>query len=251
MAFRYFIQLSYNGKAYHGWQSQDNAISVQEVLNEKISLLLRESVNLQGAGRTDTGVHAEFFMAHFDLISEIKDKVRLINGLNKILPKDIAINNIFWVSNEHHARFSAISRTYEYRIVTKKDPFLSEFAWLYMVPLNLAKMNEAAQILFEYHDFTSFSKLGTQVATNNCKIHFAEWFWKGQILVFRIIADRFLRNMVRAIVGTIIEVGRDRLSVEDIRRIIEKKDRCSAGFSVPAKGLFLTNIEYPSGLIIK
>jgi tRNA pseudouridine38-40 synthase len=245
MSFRYFVKLSYNGKAYCGWQIQPNGITVQEVLNQKLSIILRETINLVGAGRTDTGVHAEFFMAHFDLSYSIADKDLIVNGLNKMLPYDIAIYEIFEVDKDFHARFSATARTYEYRIIQHKNPFLIDFAWYNRQALNIEKMNLAAEILFQYTDFTSFSKLGTQVATNNCKIMLAEWSFKGNILIFKIKADRFLRNMVRAIVGTLIEVGREKISIEEFRQIIEKKDRCSAGFSAPAQGLFLTHIEYP------
>jgi tRNA pseudouridine38-40 synthase len=245
MAYRYFIRLSYCGKAYHGWQIQPNAVSVQEVLNGKLSLILREPINVVGAGRTDTGVHAEYFMAHFDLSYLISDINLILNGLNKMLPFDIAIQEIFRVDNEANARFTALSRTYEYRIIQQKNPFLKDYAWYYKVPLNISKMNLAAKILLEYKDFTSFSKLGTQVATNDCKIFFAEWIEVGKTLVFKIKADRFLRNMVRAIVGTLIEIGTEKIDLAHFRAIIEKKDRCGAGFSVPAQGLFLTDIEYP------
>jgi tRNA pseudouridine38-40 synthase len=245
VAHRYFIQLNYNGKAYHGWQCQDNAYSVQEVLNEKLSTILQESINAVGAGRTDTGVHAEFFIAHFDTINHIKDINLIINGLNKMLPPDIAIQKIFQVDNQVNARFTAISRTYEYRITQNKNPFLSEFAWHYKIQLDIHKMNLASKILFDYKDFTSFSKLGTQVATNNCIIYLAEWLDQPNLLIFRIKADRFLRNMVRAIAGTLIEVGKGKISLEEFRNIIESKNRCNAGFSVPAQGLFLTDIEYP------
>jgi tRNA pseudouridine38-40 synthase len=248
MAYRYFIQLSYCGKAYHGWQIQPNALSVQEVLNEKLGLILREPINVVGAGRTDTGVHSEYFMAHFDLSYHIPDKNLILNGLNKMLPGDIAVQEIFQVDNEVNARFSALSRTYEYRIIQQKNPFLKDFAWYYKVPLNIGNMNHAAKILLEYNDFTSFSKLGTQVASNNCKIFFAEWIYMDKILIFRIKADRFLRNMVRAIVGTLIEVGTDKIDLVHFRATIERKDRCAAGFSVPAQGLFLTDIEYPENI---
>jgi tRNA pseudouridine38-40 synthase len=244
MAYRYFIQLSYCGKAYHGWQIQPNALSVQEVLNDKLSLILREPINVVGAGRTDTGVHAEYFISHFDISYLISNINLILNGLNKMLPGDIAVQDIFQVDNEANARFSALSRTYEYRIIQQKNPFLKDYAWYYKIPLNICKMNLAAKILSEYKDFTSFSKVGTQVATNNCKIFFAEWIEMDKLLVFRIKADRFLRNMVRAIVGTLIEIGTEKIDLISFRKIIESRDRCGAGFSVPAQGLFLTGIEY-------
>ena len=248
MIYRYFIELSYNGKPFHGWQIQDNAITVQEVLNKALTTILRENINVVGAGRTDTGVHASFFMAHFELENQISDIPLAVNKLNKFLPKDIAVYNIRRVNNEAHTRFDAISRTYEYRITTNKNPFLTDFAWYFKVPLNVDKMNEAAKILFDFSDFTSFSKTGTQVATNNCKIYFAEWQISEYLLVFRIRADRFLRNMVRAIVGTLIDVGLGKIDKKGFKKLIEQKDRSQAGFSVPAHGLFLTEIEYPKSL---
>jgi tRNA pseudouridine38-40 synthase len=246
---RYFIQLCYNGKAYHGWQMQENAITVQEVVNKSLSTILREEINLLGAGRTDTGVHAEFYMAHFDLSYKIVGKGLFINRLNKVLPHDIAIQDIFSVSHDANARFDAVSRTYEYRICKVKNPFIEDFSWQYKIHLDVEKMNHAASLLFEFNDFTSFSKLGTQVSTNNCKIMEAKWFETDNQLIFRIKADRFLRNMVRAIVGTLIDVGLSKLNAEEFCRIIENKNRSLAGFSVPAQGLFLTDIEYPHGFL--
>ncbi|MCF6241641.1 MAG: tRNA pseudouridine(38-40) synthase TruA [Bacteroidales bacterium] len=249
---RYFLQISYNGKAYHGWQIQDNAISIQAVVNEKISIALQENIYVVGAGRTDTGVHAEFYMLHFDTQKEILNKAGFIDKINKLLPNDIAAYQIYSVPNDANTRFDAVSRTYEYRISLKKNPFLSDLAWYYRLDLDIKLMNQAALLLFEYEDFTSFSKTGTQVKTNLCKIYEAEWFYKeDSVLIFRIKANRFLRNMVRAITGTLIDVGRKKLAVDDFRRIIEAKNRSSAGFSVPAHGLFLTGIEYPAGLIRK
>ncbi len=249
--YRYFLHISYNGKDYHGWQIQDNAISVQAVLNEKISIALQENIYVVGAGRTDTGVHAEFFMLHFDTRKEITDKNGFIDKINKLLPQDIAAYNIYCVPNNANTRFDAISRTYEYRICRKKNPFLTHLSWYYRFPLNLESMNEAALTLFDYEDFTSFSKTGTQVKTNLCKIYEAQWFYKeDSVLIFRIKADRFLRNMVRAITGTLIDVGKEKISINAFRKIIEAKNRSKAGFSVPAHGLFLTDIEYPKELIL-
>jgi tRNA pseudouridine38-40 synthase len=249
---RYFLHISYNGKAYHGWQIQDNAISVQAVLNEKISIALQENIYVVGAGRTDTGVHAEFFMLHFDTHKKISDKATFIDKINKLLPKDIAAYNIYCVPETANTRFDALSRTYEYRIIRKKNPFLSNLAWYYRFPLNVETMNKAAQKLFDYEDFTSFSKTGTQVKTNNCKIYEAYWYEKEpDLLIFRIKADRFLRNMVRAITGTLIDIGKEKISIDDFKKIIEAKNRSNAGFSVPAHGLFLTGIEYPDDLFIE
>lgn len=224
---------------------QENAISVQEIVNKSLSTILREEINVVGAGRTDTGVHAEFYMAHFDFNNIISDKELFINKINKVLPHDIAVQDLFVVYENANARFDAISRTYEYRINRLKNPFLVDFSWFYKVHLDVEQMNKAAALLYEFEDFTSFSKLGTQVATNNCRIFEAKWTENENQLVFRIKADRFLRNMVRAIVGTLIDVGQLKLNLEEFCQIIEKKDRSLAGFSVPAHGLFLTHIEYP------
>jgi len=249
---RYFLHISYNGTAYHGWQVQDNAISVQAVLNEKISIALQEEIYVVGAGRTDTGVHAEYFILHFDTQKPISDKASFIDKINKLLPYDIAAYHLYDVQPDANTRFDALSRTYEYRITRKKNPFLTDLAWYYRFPLNIDLMNRAAKILFEYEDFTSFSKTGTQVKTNICKIYEAVWFEKEpDLLVFKIKADRFLRNMVRAITGTLIDVGREKISLENFRKIIEAKNRSYAGFSVPAHGLFLTRIEYPERLFFQ
>ena len=249
---RYFIKLAYNGANYHGWQMQDNARTVQQELNEKISLMLNHKVNLVGCGRTDTGVHAREFYAHFDLpdeFGEIDDTLAF--RLNAFLPPDIVVYHIFQVPQEFHARFDAKSRTYRYYISRRKDPFRTAISYTYHAPLNLEKMKEAAEILFSYDDFTSFSKLHTQTKTNICRIMEAKWEEKGQLFVFTIKADRFLRNMVRAIVGTCLEIGKGKLAVEDMQRIIEAKDRSQAGFSVPPQGLFLEKIEYdfPEGIM--
>ncbi len=244
---RYFIQLAYNGTNYHGWQSQPNALSVQEVLTKAISLLSGEKVEIVGAGRTDTGVHASFFVAHFDLENEI-DTSHLCNKLNAFLSEDISIIKIFPVDSTMHARFSALSRTYRYFISTAKQPFRKEFTARCIYNLNVELMNAAALKLFDYKDFTSFSKLHTDVKTNNCVIYNAQWSYidDNNVLVFEIKADRFLRNMVRAIVGSLIDVGREKTTLVDFTSIIEAKNRSLAGTSVPAKGLFLTDIEYPS-----
>lgn len=246
---RYFIQLSYKGTNYHGWQIQPNAISVQEVVEKTLSTVLRQIVEVVGAGRTDTGVHASFFMLHFDLNEELNNLENLVYKLNSLLPTDIAIQKIWQVSNDLHARFSAVSRTYKYYISTKKNPFKADTSFKYLLPLDIGKMNEAARILAEYEDFTSFSRLHTDVKTNNCKILWAEWEVLNTQLIFTIKADRFLRNMVRAIVGTLLEVGKGKLSLSDFRKIIEAKDRGAAGASAPAKGLFLVDVEYPEEIL--
>jgi tRNA pseudouridine38-40 synthase len=245
MAQRYFIQCSYNGTNYHGWQIQPNAISVQEVLEDALTTILRDKTSVVGAGRTDTGVHASFFILHFDTsVSEI-DSEKMVHKLNSFLPHDIAVQKIWKVDNEMHARFSALSRTYKYFISTEKNPFQTETTYKYLKPLDVVKMNKAAKVLFDYEDFTSFSRLHTDVKTNNCKIYLAEWKQESGQIIFTIKADRFLRNMVRAIVGTLMEVGQGKLSIDEFKKIIELKNRGAAGASAPAQGLFLVDIEYP------
>lgn len=241
---RYFIYLSYDGARYHGWQIQPNGISVQEVLNKALSTLLREPTEVTGAGRTDAGVNASLMVAHFDC-QQATDNGQLTYRLNKLLPPDIVIHKIQQVKDDAHARFSATSRTYHYYIITEKSPF-EPYAYRFPQPLDFDKMNEAAKTLFDYIDFTSFSKLHTDVKTNNCHIITARWEQLSPIKwQFTITADRFLRNMVRAIVGTLLDVGRGVLTIEQFREIIEKKDRCSAGTSVPGNALFLADVTYP------
>ena len=241
---RFFITLSYDGTHYHGWQIQPNGDSVQQRLQEALSTLLRKPVEVVGAGRTDTGVHARMMVAHFDWEETIDGK-QLAYKLNKLLPGDIAVKEVRQVEDDMHARFSATSRTYHYFIHTCKDPFLQAYSWQIPFALDFEKMNEAAKVLLEYKDFTSFSKVNTDTKTNLCDLK--EAFWEevepGQWR-FTITANRFLRNMVRAIVGTLVEVGRDRISIEEMRHIIEAKDRCQAGESVPGKALFLVDIKY-------
>lgn len=243
---RYFIEMSYNGSNYHGWQIQPNAPTVQETINKALSTILRQEINVVGAGRTDTGVHASYFMAHFDGNLGNFTTEYLCYKLNRFLPQDIAVSAVFRVADEAHARFDAVSRTYHYYIDTVKNPFTSDYAYRpYPIP-DIDLMNEACRILFDYSDFTSFSKLHTDTKTNNCKIYEAEWSIHGHQLVFRIKADRFLRNMVRAITGTLADVGNGKISLDDFRKIIESKDRGKAGVSVPGKALFLSHIEYPA-----
>ena len=241
---RFFITLSYDGTRYHGWQIQPNGDSVQQELQQALSTLLRQPVEVVGAGRTDTGVHAKMMVAHFDW-EEPLDGKQLSYKLNKLLPQDIAVQEVRQVSEDMHARFSAISRTYHYYIHTHKDPFLQAYSWQIPFALDFDKMNEAAKVLLEYKDFTSFSKVNTDTKTNLCDLKEAYWeeVAEGQWR-FTITANRFLRNMVRAIVGTLVEVGRGRTSIEEMRQIIEAKDRCQAGESVPGKGLFLVDIKY-------
>lgn len=240
---RYFIELSYKGTNYHGWQIQPDAISVQEEINKAISTILQQEIKLVGAGRTDTGVHATHMVAHFDTSSILSDQY--VYKFNSVLPNDIIINSIEKVSENVHARFDAISRSYEYRILLKKNAFLLDTTWqLHRKKIDIDKMNTAAKLLYEYQDFESFSKVKTDVKSFNCKIMKAEWTLEDQHLTFHIIANRFLRNMVRAIVGTLVEVGTGKKTVEDFKKIIESKKRSEAGASVPARGLFLTEVTY-------
>jgi len=256
---RYFIELAYNGNNYHGWQIQPNAITVQELLNTALSTLLRQPIETTGCGRTDTGVHATEFFAHVDIAPqppkggvEIETAVVAppLGGwgasLNALLPRDIAVKRIIPVDGEAHARFDATLRSYQYHIHFNKDPFKDGFSWLLRDVPDVTLMNQAAAILMEYVDFSCFSKSNTQVKTNNCKVSRAEWVQQADgSLVFHISADRFLRNMVRAIVGTLMMIGKGELSPEGIRNIIESKNRSNAGTSVPACGLYLTEVKYP------
>jgi tRNA pseudouridine38-40 synthase len=247
---RYFIQFSYLGKAYHGWQNQPNAITVQQVLEKAFATVLRKEISLMGAGRTDTGVHAKQMFAHFEA-DEIKDVKDLIYKLNSFLPDDIAVQDIFKVGSQAHARFDATERTYEYWVIQAKNPFYSEAAYLVKHSLDVVKMNEAAALLLEYEDFECFSKSNTDVHTYLCDIKEASWQLNEGVLVFKITANRFLRNMVRAIVGTLLDVGTGKSSIADVKSIINSKDRSKAGYSVPAKGLYLTRINYPNTITTK
>ncbi|HEX2969236.1 MAG TPA: tRNA pseudouridine(38-40) synthase TruA [Bacteroidales bacterium] len=249
MKTRYFIFISYKGTLYHGWQIQPGSRTIQQTLEDCLSLILGEKTELTGAGRTDTGVHASYFCAHFDCKADDLDtRKNLIFRINKFIPWDISIISIKKALPEAHARFGALSRTYKYYISRKKDPFSTETTWCLYGDLDIVKMNEACAILSNYKDFTSFSRLHTDVKTNNCKIYNANWEQEGERLIFTIKADRFLRNMVRAIVGTMVDIGQGKLTLEDFENIIIAKDRGKAGQSAPAKGLFLTDIEYPSGI---
>ncbi|MDP4240915.1 MAG: tRNA pseudouridine(38-40) synthase TruA [Bacteroidota bacterium] len=248
MKKRYFLYFSYNGTAYHGWQIQPNGISVQEVLTKALCTILRTEIELTGAGRTDTGVHARLMVAHFDLEGDLPTQFDLTTKLNSLLPKDIAVLKIAKVKPDAHARFDAISRKYEYHVVLQKSVFKNELAARISDRMNFEAMNRAAGILMEFRDFTSFSKLHTDVKTNNCSVKLAEWTQKDDEWIFTIEADRFLRNMVRAIVGTLFEVGRRKMTVEEFKAVIEAKDRCKAGTSVPAHGLYLVAIQYPDDI---
>ena len=249
---RYFVTFSYDGGRYHGWQIQPNGVSVQEKLQEALSTLLREEISVTGAGRTDTGVHARMMVAHFDLPSNCKfdgtdgvDCEQLTYKLNRLLPQDIAVQKVEAVSDEMHARFSAKWRTYHYYIHTRKEPFLRAYSCEMHYPLDFAKMNEAAQRLLGYEDFGAFCKSGADVKTTLCTVTKAEWIQTSPTTwYFEITANRFLRNMVRAVVGTLIDVGRGRLSVDEFCKVIEGKKRTEAGESMPGHALFLENIVY-------
>lgn len=241
---RYFITFSYDGTAYHGWQIQPHSLSVQEELQKAMSILLRKPMEVVGAGRTDTGVHARKMVAHFDYDEEV-DCPQLVYKLNKLLPRDIAVQQVEPVAEDMHARFSAKSRTYHYFVHMGKNPFLRSYSWQVYGNIDFELMNQAASVLMEYKDFTSFSKVNTDTKTNDCTITEAHWDRVGEDQwCFTITANRFLRNMVRAIVGTLMEVGRGRMTIEQLRRVIDAKDRCCAGDSVPGNALFLVQLKY-------
>lgn len=248
MAYRYFIKLAYNGASYHGWQIQENAMTVQQVINDAIRMMWIKDCWIHGCGRTDTGVNAKKYYAHFDVEEEISSE-RLdyyTERLNGYLPLDIVIYSIFPVPPTLHARHDAVSRTYEYHIHTRKDPFLNLSSWYVHHKLDLDLMNRAGEILKEYEDFTSFSKFNEKRKTNLCTIHNVQWEKEDHRLIFRISANRFLHDMVRAIVGTMVDIGRHKTDLEGLRKIIESKDRCAAGESVPARGLYLSDVQYPA-----
>lgn len=244
---RYALILQYNGANYHGWQRQNGQVSVQGTLIECFSNVLRKTVEILGCGRTDTGVHAKNYVAYFDYDSMTCEQLdKLKTKINSYLPFDIRINHIVEVSNDFNARFDALSRTYRYYVTNIKQPFDNDFCWFVPHKLDIRSMNTAARILYQYDDFTSFSKLGTQVNNNVCRILYAHWNKQNEYLVFTIKANRFLRNMVRAIVGTLVNVGKGKISADDFSYIISSRDRSNASSSAPAKGLFLEEVEYDS-----
>jgi tRNA pseudouridine38-40 synthase len=248
---RYFVKISFKGTNYQGWQIQPRAITVQGTLTKAINLILAEDIGLTGAGRTDTGVHAMNYYAHFDSIKEdlhLNDSLK--RKLNSFLPFDIMVQNVEKVNGNAHARYDAISRTYHYIITNNKNPFLKDFSYHFYGDIDIDNMNEACKIIRKHVDFTSFSKLHGNNKTNLCKIMDAEWRWtSGGILIFRITANRFLRGMVRAIVGTMLTVGKGKISGEHIETIFSEMNRGAAGMSAPANGLFLTNIRYPDNIL--
>lgn len=241
---RYFMELAYNGAPFFGWQVQPGKETVQGCIENALSLLMREQVAVTGCGRTDTGVNARQFFAHFETEQQI-DLPKLTDKLNSFLPKEIAIRRIFPVEDGMHARFSATSRTYKYYVAVTKNSFNFHYSYRIFQKLDIVRMNMAAAILLETSDFTSFSKLHTQVNNNLCRVTEAYWAMEDGVLVFTVTADRFLRNMVRALVGTLLQVGKGKITVEEFRDIIARKDRCAAGDSVPAHALFLERVCYP------
>ena len=244
---RYLIELSYDGAAYCGWQRQPDALTVQQTLEQGLSTLLREPIEVVGAGRTDTGVNASYYVAHFDCEKGVENCAQLVYKLNLILPHDVAVKSVRKVKEEAHARFDAIEREYTYYISQRKNPFRRYSAWQYYVPLDMERMNEAAAKLLDYDDFTSFAKLNSNNKTNICRVVRAEWHRDAddeQLLIFTIRADRFLRNMIRAIVGTLVDVGRGRYTVEDFERILHSRDLSLSSAGAPAVGLFLSDVKY-------
>lgn len=241
---RYFLKLAYNGTSFHGWQVQNNAVTVQGEIQKALSILLREEIAIMGCGRTDTGVHASCFYAHFEIESLPFSEDKLVYKLNALLGKDIAIYSAFKVNEELHTRFSALEREYKYYISTRKNPFNAN-AWLYVCKPDVKLMNDAAKHLLTVSDFGAFCKAHAGNATNICKVVHAEWTVENEHLVFTIRADRFLRNMVRSVVGTLLMVGEQKINFTDFKNIIQSGQRSLAGESVPAKGLFLTDVIYP------
>jgi tRNA pseudouridine38-40 synthase len=241
---RYFLEIKYDGTNYHGWQIQKNANSVQAEINKALSTLLQAEIMVSGAGRTDTGVHAKQLFSHFE-IDETIDAQAFLYKLNNVLPEDISCPSIVNVKDDAHARFSAIERIYEYKITPTKNPFLKHKAYYFPYELNIDLMNQAANELLSFTDFSCFSKSNTDTHTNDCNVTSAKWEINNDCLVFTITANRFLRNMVRAIVGTLLDVGQERIKVEDLKAIINSKNRSNAGKSAPAHGLYLTQIKYP------
>ncbi len=254
--FRYFIELSYRGGAFHGWQRQPNALSVQQRIEESISTVMRRDIKITGAGRTDTGVNARVMFAHFDLPEPIADRPRLLRSIARLSGRDIAFHTLRRVHPEANARFDATARTYRYFVAERHDPFVGKLAWTPSFLPDYDRMNAAAELLLDVDDFTSFAKLHSDSKTNICDVRFARWsavesdILPGKMMQFTITADRFLRNMVRAVVGTLVEVGRGKMSIDDFRRVIDAKDRCAAGTSMPPEPLFLWDIEYPDDIFI-
>ena len=247
---RYFLELRYNGAAYCGWQRQPDMPTVQQTLERSLTVLLRQPVEVTGAGRTDTGVNAAYYVAHFDCAAPVAEPERTVYKLNFLLPDDISVARMTPVADGAHARFDAREREYRYYIETRKNPFTRHATWQYYVPLDVARMNEAAEALLGEQDFTSFAKLNSNNKTNICRVVAARWSEGHGRLCFTIRADRFLRNMVRAVVGTLLNVGRGKLTAEDFRSVIAGRNRSLAGSSAPPQGLFLSRVTYPETIYI-
>lgn len=246
---RYFLELRYNGGAYYGWQRQPDMPTVQQTLEVGLATLLREPVELTGAGRTDTGVNASYYVAHFDSTEPIADPQQTLYKLNFLLPGDIAVHSLTQVADDAHARFHAREREYRYYIERRKNPFTRHATWQYYVPLDVERMNEAAAVLMQYDDFTSFAKLNSNNKTNICRIMEAKWTENDRgVLCFTIRADRFLRNMVRSIVGTLVDVGRSRYTPEEFREIVVSRDLSRSSGGAPPQGLFLSDVVYPAAV---
>jgi tRNA pseudouridine38-40 synthase len=245
---RYFLEIAYDGTRFHGWQVQPNALTVQEVLDDCLSKILRQPISSTGSGRTDTGVHASQQFVHFDVEHELATR-QVVYRLNRILPADISALNLYMVSEDAHARFDAHARTYHYHITLSKDPFKRYYAYYHSRPLDVAKMNEAAATLLQYEDFTTFSKVKGDTRHYRCSIYEAVWRQKGEELVFTIRANRFLRGMVRLVVGTLVDVGRGKLTVQAFEQIVASQDRSKSSGAAPAEGLFLAKVEYPEGVL--
>ena len=246
---RYFIELAYNGSGYNGWQIQPNAPSVQKEINKALSLLLKQDINVTGAGRTDTGVNASYYVAHFDCTTPVEDPARTVYKLNFLLPGDIAVGSMTPVAEDAHARFHAREREYRYFIEPRKNPFTRHETWQYYVPLDVGRMNEAAAMLTAYDDFTSFAKLNSNNKTNICRVKEAVWTVNERgTMCFTIRADRFLRNMVRSLVGTLVDVGRGRYTPDGFRSIVESRDLSRSSAGAPAQGLFLSDVVYPADI---
>lgn len=244
---RYFLEIAYDGTRFHGWQIQPNAVTVQEVLDDSLSKILRETINTTGSGRTDTGVHASQQFVHFESVQQL-DPQHIVYRLNRILPDDISAYNLYLVPAEAHARYDAFARTYHYHITLRKDPFKRYYAWYHSKPLDVKLMNEAATILLKYEDFTTFSKVKGDTKHYRCNMYEAYWQQQGDELVFTIRANRFLRGMVRLIVGALTDVGRGKLTVADFENIIASQDRSQASGAAPSEGLYLAKVEYPDHL---
>ncbi|MCB9186317.1 MAG: tRNA pseudouridine(38-40) synthase TruA [Flavobacteriales bacterium] len=248
---RYFMKLAYNGTDFNGWQIQDNAPSIQQEIEEKLSTILQVKTPIVGCGRTDTGVHAKQYFAHFEAEKIPLEFPELQHKLNSMLPWGIAIQSIFPVTQDAHARFSAAKRSYEYRIITEKNPFEHNRAYRFNLPLDIEAMNNACQLMLGEQDFGCFCKSNSDNMTDICTVYHAKWSIENNLILFNITANRFLRNMVRAIVGTLLEVGQNRMSLEDFQAVLDSKDRKAAGRSVPAHGLYLTAVEYPQEIFLQ